>query len=339
MKSRYIVFPEKNRIELLEEELPEIGANQLLCKTKASLVSIGTEMRCLKGEADSDTNWSGWVKYPFRPGYCVAAEVVEVGADIADFKPGDIIATQNTHCQYFIDTLGNPNLIKVPDGVSAFEAAWQPIGCITQLGARRAEVKLGDTIGVIGLGMIGQLVIQYLRASGARKLIAIDINEHRLDWAKRNGATHAFNGAASGAKEFVRELTDGKMLDTVFDITGLPDTLASATTLLRRRGSVVLLGDNTRPSLQHLGPNVVSDSISILGIHGSMCPDFPNEFNPWTWQEMSRLFFELILDGRINISPMNTDIFSPEEAEKVFKWLQNDRPDTFGVLFDWSKID
>lgn len=339
MKSHYIVFPDKLKVDIKSEDLPKIGDNQLLCKSAATLISIGTELRCLRGEADPDTNWSGWVKYPFRPGYCTSAVVVETGSSVTEFKQGDLIATQNTHCQYFIDTVGNPNLMKVPAGVSAFEAAWQPLGCITQLGARRAEVKLGDTIGVIGLGMLGQLVTQYLRASGARKIIAIDMNSYRLEWAKKNGATHTFQGEAATAGEYIRELTDGRMLDTVFEITGLPSTLAGATPLLRRRGNVVLLGDNTRPSLQNLGPNVVSDSIGILGIHGSMCPDFANEFNPWTWKEMGLFFFDLILDGRMKIAPMNTDIVSPLDAEKVYNRLQNDHPDTFGVLFDWSKLD
>lgn len=338
MKSVNVIFNCANQIDVIHEDIPSINENQILCKSEISLISIGTEMRCLKGEIDPGTNWSEWVKYPFKPGYSMTGAVIKVGANVEDFHVGDKIVTQQPHCQYFIDYPGNPNLMKIPEGVTFEEAAWQPLGCITQLGVRRAEVKLGDTIVIIGLGMLGQLVLQYLKMSGTRKIIAIDLNDWRLELAKKYGANYMFKGDVKDSMETISRITKGKMADTVFDITGLPQILSSATRLLRRLGKVILLGDNTMPSKQFMGPNVVSDSISILGIHGSMSPSTPNEFNPWTWKEMAELFFELILDGRIKVKPMITDIFSPLEAEKVYTWLIKDKPDTVGVIFDWSKL-
>jgi len=339
MKSINVVFTNKNKVDVIRENIPSINENQILCKSEISLISIGTEMRCLKGEIDPGTNWSEWVKYPFKPGYSMTGVVVEVGANVTDFNVGDKVVTQQPHCQYFIDYPDNPKLMKIPNGITFEEASWQPIGCITQLGVRRAEVKLGDTIGIIGLGMLGQLVIQYLKMSGTRKIIAIDLNDWRLELAKKHGATHIFKGDVKDSMETISRITGGKMADTVFDITGLPQILSSATKLLRRLGKVIMLGDNTMPSKQFMGPNVVSDSISILGIHGSITPSTPNEFNPWTRREMAALFFEFILGGRMKVKSMITDIFSPLEAEKVYTWLINDRPATVGVIFDWSKIN
>ncbi len=338
MKSTNIVFTNKNQVDVISEEIPSINENQILCKSEISLISIGTELRCLKGEMDPGTNWSEWVKYPFKPGYCMTGTVIKVGTNVIDFNIGDKVVTQQPHCQYFIDYPLDPNLIKIPEGITFEEASWQPIGCITQLGVRRAEIKLGDTIGVVGLGMLGQLVIQYIRMSGARKTITMDLNDKRLELAKKHGANYIFKGDVKDARETIGRITRGKMMDTVFEITGLPQVLSSTTKLLRRLGKVVLLGDNTMPSKQFLGPNVVSDSISILGIHGSMSPSTPNEFNPWTWKEMAMLFFDFVLDGRMIVKPMITDVFSPLEAEKVYAWLTNNKLDTVGVIFDWSML-
>jgi threonine dehydrogenase-like Zn-dependent dehydrogenase len=339
MKSTTVFFPERNRIGIRQEDVNRLSEDQVLCKSDISLISIGTELRCLRGEIDPGTNWYGWVQYPFKPGYSMTGTVIEAGANVKDFKIGDKVVTQQTHCQYFTDTPANPNLMKIPEGISSTEASWQILGCITQLGARRPEIRLGDHVGIIGLGMLGQLVTQYIKMMGARSIIAMDVSDTRLNLAREHGATHTLKGDVKDAYDSIKDITKGKMLDVVYDITGLPMVLSSASRLVRRLGKVVLLGDNTEPSKQNLGPNVVSDSVSILGIHGSMCPDFANEFNPWTWREMANLFFELILDGRMRVAPMTKDVFSPLEAEKVYNWLNTERPDTTGVVFDWSKLD
>lgn len=338
MKSLNVIFPEKLKVDVIREDVPKLKDDEVLCKAEISLISVGTEMRCLMGVFDSGTNWSGWVKYPFKPGYCITGTVVEVGKDVKSFKPGDRIVTQQTHSQYFIDKCNSSNLMKIPDKVSFEEASWQPLGAITQIGTRRAEIKLGETVGVIGLGMLGQLVVQYLRMSGVRKIIAIDMKQKRLELAKKHGVSDCLAIDVNQAKDVISELSDHRMLDVVFDITGMPTILSSATQLVKRLGKVIILGDNTVPSKQFLGPNVVSDSISILGVHGSLCPDVGNEFNPWTWKEMSGLFFDYIIDGRMDVESITTDRYSPLEAEKVYNWLYNDRPDNVGITFDWTSI-
>lgn len=338
MKSLSVVFNKKNETTIADQEVELNSEDKILCKAEISLISIGTELRCLRGEIDEDTNWFDWVKYPFKPGYSMTGTVVKTGMNVKEYKIGDRVVTQSPHCQYFVDSPENPNLMKIPDGISFEEASWQVLGCITQLGARRPEIRLGDDVGIIGLGMLGQLVTQYMKMMGARRIVAMDLSEKRLSAAGDSGATHLIRGDAKQASEQIREITDGRMLDVIFDITGLPMVLSSATKLVRKLGKVVLLGDNTQPSKQFLGPNVVSDSVSILGIHGSMCTDVANEFNRWTWEEMSSLFFDLIKDKRINVKKLVQNTFSPKEAEKVYGWLKDEKPETTGVIFDWSKL-
>ena len=90
-------------------------------------------------------------------------------------------------------------------------------GCITQTCARRSELHLGENVGIIGLGMLGQMITQYIRMMGAGDIIAIDMNASRLEMARKHGADHTICLPADQAIGEVRRLTEGRMLDVVYD--------------------------------------------------------------------------------------------------------------------------
>ena len=148
---------------------------------------------------------------------------------------------------------------------------------------------------MIGAGLLGQLIVQYCLAAGARTVVAIDAPGPRLDaaaGARRDArARPRRRGARASA---VAELTDGKMLDVVFDATGHPAVLQSAVQLVRRLGRVVLVGDTPTPSEQRLGPGVVSNAVAILGIHALTRPEVSDDFHPWSAGEIAGLFFEYL---------------------------------------------
>jgi threonine dehydrogenase-like Zn-dependent dehydrogenase len=186
--------------------------------------------------------------------------------------------------------------------------------------------------------MLGQLVVQYLWVSGARKIIAIDLIESRLNRARAHGATHTLQLDVKSARQEIKEITREKMLDVVFDVTGHPAVLAPAIQLLRRLGRVILLGDTPTPSQQYLGPGVVSNSIAILGIHGTMSPAQASEFNPWSAAEIIALFFDYLTQGRMRVSDLITHRYSPLDAPKVYQGLLQDRSAAIGIIFDWALL-
>ena len=336
MKSVYIVFPEPNKIEVREETVSPPEPGEILCAAEKSLISIGTESYCLRGVFDPGTNWAAWVKYPFRPGYSMAARVVAVGEGVTGLKEGDRIAAWIEHQQFF--KLRPEQAYPIPEGISDEEATWAILACTTQLGVRRAQLQLGETVGVVGLGMLGQLVTQYLAVAGARQIIAIDPVQSRLDRAKAHGATHTLALDVASARPEIEKITGGRLLDVVFDITGHPPVLAPAIQLLRRLGRVVLLGDTPNPTQQYLGPGVVSNSIAILGIHATTRPDEASDFNQWSAQEMAALFFDYLLQGRMRVSDLVTHRYSPLDAPQVYENLRRDRSAAIGVIFDWSLL-
>lgn len=336
MQATYIVFPEKGKVDVRVEAISPPGPGEVLCAAHKSLISIGTETYCLRGIFDADTNWARWVQFPFRPGYSMAAQVIAVGEGVTTLKEGDRVAGWVVHRSHF--KARPESLQRIPDGVSDEEATWIALGATTQLGVRRAAHALGERVGVVGMGILGQLVVQYLALSGARQIIAIDPVQSRLAVAQAHGATHGLALDVHAARAVIDEITDGKGLDVIYDVTGHPAVLAGCIPLVRKLGRVILLGDCPTPSQQHLSAGVVSNSIAILGIHGSMTPAHASDYNPWTRDEIVALFFDYLRQGRMQVSHLVTHRYSPLEAPAVYDGLTRDRSAALGVLFDWNLL-
>jgi threonine dehydrogenase-like Zn-dependent dehydrogenase len=266
----------------------------------------------------------------------MVGRVIAIGEGSAGLKEGDRITSRTPHQQFF--TVRPQDAYVLPSWVSHEEAAWARLSVTAQLGVRRAELQLGESVGVIGLGLLGQLVVQYLVLSGARRVIAIDLSRERLDMAAAHGATHTIATDARNARDEVARITRGKMLDAVVEVTGHPAVLSAAVQLVRRLGRVVLLGDTPTPSQQYLGPGVVSNSIAILGIHGTMSPAQSSEFAPWSREEMTHLFFDYLAQGRMRVADLITHRFSPQDAPQMYARLLQGDPSMVGVLLDWTKL-
>jgi len=347
-KSKYIVFPQACQVDVWEEEVSAPGPGEVLCRAEKSLISIGTELHCLKGIFEPGTNWYDWVKYPFRPGYSMVGRVLEVGSGIQHIRAGDRLASYDLHQQYYkIRLLDVAKRFDIPEGigpyvlpqdVSSEDGTWRSLACTAQNALRRANYQFGEAVGVVGLGILGQLTVAYLAAAGAKTIIAIDTAETRLELAKRHGATHTLQMDVRAAVQPVRDITGGWMLDVVLDVTGVPAALAPSIQLLRRLGRLVLLGDTPTPGEQRLGPGVVSNSISILGIHGYAIAEQRTPFTPWTTEEMSHVFFTYLRRGAMKVSDLVTHRCSPADAPEAYLKLLEDRRDALGVILDWQQL-
>lgn len=335
MRSLDIVFPEARSVAVRESDVPEPGAGEVRCRARTSLVSTGTESFCLDGVFDAGTFWEEWVEYPFAPGYSMTSDVVDVGPGVTGLSVGDRVATSTPHSSVFL--VPAADCIRVPDGVTDDQACWTSLACTTQLGVRRVGLELGESVAVVGLGALGQLVVRYLALCGARRIVAIDTTASRLDLALAGGATHTIESDAESALELVRELTEGRLLDAAFDVTGHPAVLAPTTRLVHQLGRVVLLGDTPTPSRQVLGPRIVADSVSVLGVHASSAPEIATLRDPWSEAAMADLFFHLVESGRMDVDALTTHRFAPEQAAEVYDALRRDRSGFLGVFLDWSR--
>ena len=330
MKSTAIVFTGPQQVDLTEIEVSEPGPSEFTIQTLVTLMSMGTELICYRGESDPGSHWHGWVKYPFYPGYSCVGRVIKVGEQVTNFHEGDRVFCTVSHRQY-ANISGAP--VKVPDGLSDEEASWCKLATITQTGVRLAEHVMGDTAVVIGLGPLGQLTTQYLRVMGL-EVLAIDPIQPRLDIALEHGATAAFCGSAADAKDFVLEYTDGRLADVVYDVTGHYVVFPMALKLARRFGKVILQGDSPHPSKQHLTHDVLTRQLRVMGSHNE---NLPPQYAHWTARRQAELFLQYVQRKQMRVSDLITHRFAPSEAAEVYARLERDRGGSVGGIFDWRK--
>jgi 2-desacetyl-2-hydroxyethyl bacteriochlorophyllide A dehydrogenase len=329
MRARSVRFPAPGEIELVVADVAAPGPGELRCTAEVSLVSVGTEMTCLRGQFDPRTFWEEWVQYPFAPGYSMVSRVESVGADVDALRPGDRVFSFTPHAEAFLTPVRE--VIAIPDGVSDEHAAWASLAVTTQWALRRAGFVFGETAAVVGLGLLGQLLVRYLRIAGARRIVAIDTDSARLALATAGGADEVVSTHVGDVPQDLRS-----SFDVVFDVTGHPAALAGASDVVRPLGRLVLVGDAPRPSLQHLGPRIVADGISIIGIHAGTAAEIPTPSDPWSTTAMLSVFFRYVEDGRMDLSALFTDRVAPDDAAEMYRVLERDRGAHLGVLIDWG---
>ena len=335
MKSMAIVFTGPRTVEWREEDVADPGPNHVIVQTLVSLVSTGTESWCYRGEFDADTGWAAWVRYPFLPGYSNVGRVVKIGEGVTDVREGDRVYSAATHTQYAAVEASGSRFLKLPDHARNEDAAWATLSFITQTAVRHAEHSMGDNAVVLGLGPLGQLVIQYLRAIGLNQILAVDLAPKRLEMARAHGATATFSGSAGDAVEFVKDHTGGRLADVVYDVTGHFSVFPQALKLPKQFGTLVLLGDSPHPSRQHLMHDVLTRQLRVVGTHNDRLPP---EHAYWTAPRQIELFLEYIRRGQMNVSNLITHRHSPADAAKVYADLQKDRGETMGILYDWKNV-
>ena len=333
MESVNIVLTGKQQVELVREEAPIAPEGGLLVRTRTSLISTGTECICYRSEMDEGSHWAGWVKYPFYLGYSNVGEVVELGAGVEGYALGDRVFSTASHRQYA--QVGG-GAVKIPESVSDESAAWSKLATIAQTGVRRAELVMGARVVIVGAGPLGQLLCQYARVMGASEVLQIDTAAGRLDVARANGATQTFVGSAADAVPFVEEHTRGELADVVFDATGHWSVFPLALKLVRRYGVLMLIGDSPHPSKQMLTADVLTRQISVRGSHNEMLPP---HVEGWDAARQIELFHRYVERGQMRVEDLITSRFAPEEAPGVYAQLLENRAETMGVIFDWSRLD
>lgn len=328
-----ILFVRKDEVAYVRNPVGEPGPGQLLVRATRTLISIGTELTCLSGRYEPGSHWDGWVKYPFQPGYCMAGTVVARGEGATRFAVGDRVATRGPHQSLAV--VPEDHTIAIPSGVSDDDACWYGMATIAQNAVRRPNATLGDSAAIIGLGLIGQLLVQYMRLLGARQIFAIDTADARLDMASQHGATHLIRRDVVEARKEVMAATADRGCDLVFDATGAPAVFANALRLVRPLGKLVLVGDSGFPSQQHLTGDLVTRGVTVYGAHDGNAGFVATNHMPWTNPVMGELFLEYVRRGDMRVHDLITHRFRPEQAVEAYATLKANRESAIGVLFEW----
>ena len=282
-------------------------------------------------------------------GYSLSGVVVEVGRGAEEFSVGQIVAAAgNEHALHAEYNWVPVNLCApVPAGVLPEHAAFATVGAIAMHGVRRAEVQLGDTACVIGLGLVGQLVVRLLTAAGVR-VVGLDVIEERCRLAEKAGAIAC--GAPSGddltaVQQALAALTDGRGADQVLLAAGGSSNgpVETAAMLARDRARVVDIGKTSldlpwnayydkeldvRFSRSY-GPGRYDDRYELDGI------DYPAGYIRWTERRNLACFLDLIARQDIEVSSLVSSIHPLETAASVYSDLASGSLNAVGVLLEY----
>lgn len=359
----------KGDILLEEIPLPNCGANEVLIKTERSLISPGTERMLLefgrgsyiqKARAQPDkvkmvldkiktdglvpTLETVFAKLgePMPLGYCNAGMVMEVGSNVTEFKLGDRVVSNGAHSE--VVAVGKNLVAKIPDNVSFELASFTVISSIALQGIRLFQPTLGEKVVVIGLGLIGQITMELLKANGC-EAIGVDIDQGKVELAKKNGfiALNPANG--EDPISFVANHTDEIGVDGVIITAATKSNgpLEQAAEITRRKGRIVAVGaigmNIPRPPFYekeisfHIsssyGAGRYDNSYEVDGL------DYPIGYVRWTQNRNFQAILQLLSNGGLNFEYLITHKYDFNDAPKAYNEILNNR-DALGVVLEYE---
>jgi predicted dehydrogenase/threonine dehydrogenase-like Zn-dependent dehydrogenase len=280
---------------------------------------------------------------PLPLGYCSVGVVEQVGAGVTGFRVGDRVASNGKHAE----VVCVPALLcaKVPDGVPDDEAAFTVLSSIALQGIRLAAPTLGETVAVIGLGLIGLVTVQLLRANGC-KVIGIDLDPSRLESARSMGAAVANPADGQDPVAFAESLTGGHGVDAVI-VTAATDSdepMRSAARMSRKRGRIVLVGvAGLKLARADFYEKELSFQVSCSYGPGRYDPsyeergnDYPIGFVRWTEQRNFEAVLDAMASGTLRVAGLISHRFAVDDAARAYDCITGEQP-TMGVLLEYSR--
>jgi predicted dehydrogenase/NADPH:quinone reductase-like Zn-dependent oxidoreductase len=337
---------------LLEEvPMPRVGSGKVLIKTHRSLVSLGTEKMLVNfGQANLlekarqqpervkqviDKMKTDGIKptleavfrkldTPLPLGYSQAGEVIAVGNGVTEFQVGDRVVSNGNHAE--IVAVPNNLVAKIPEGVSYDEAAFTVVGAIGLQGIRLIEPTFGETVVVLGLGLIGLISAQILKANGC-KVVGLDLDKDKVEKARSYGIT-AVNSGQQDPVKFVKEQTDNIGADAVLITASTKSNavIKQAANMSRKRGRIVLVGqvglDIDRSDFYEkelsfqvscsYGPGRYDDEYEQKG------NDYPLPYVRWTEKRNFKAVLDAMQKGQLDVESLITERVPLEDYEEIY---------------------
>ena len=325
-----------------ERMLVEFGKSNLISKARQQPDKVKQVLDKIKTEGLLPTLEAVFNKLgePLPLGYCNVGRVIAVGDGVSEFKVGDRVASNGQHAEFVCIP---KNLVaKIPDNIEDSEAVFTVIGSIGLQGIRLINPTFGETIVVIGLGLIGLLTAQMLHANGCR-VIGIDIDESKLELARKWGIL-TINPVESNSVKEVLELTNGIGCDGVVITASAKnnDIIAQAAQMSRKRGRIVLVGviglnisraDFYEKELSFqvscsYGPGRYDEEYESRG------HDYPISYVRWTEKRNFEAILQAIASAKINVKELITEEIPLEDYLKVYGEIGNNK--SIGSILTYS---
>ncbi len=356
--------------ELIDAPTPSLQKGHVLIRTQRTLISAGTErmlvdfgrssmfakarqqpekVKMLVDKVRTDGLMTAIdavrskLDQPLPLGYCNVGTVIDVGAGVAEFKPGDRVISNGNHAE--IVSVPKNLCARVPDSVEDESAVLTVLGAIGLQGIRLVNPTLGETVVVTGLGLIGLMVVQILRANGCR-VLGVDVNPARVALARQFGAEAVDLSQGEDPFAAAESFSRGRGADAVIltASTTSNEPVSQAAKMCRRRGRIVLVGvtglqlarqdfyekEITFQVSYSYGPGRYDTSYEQQG------QDYPVGFVRWTEQRNFEAVLDLMASKALNVAPLISHRFPIEQAEEAYAQLTSGKP-TLGIVLQYPE--
>jgi predicted dehydrogenase/threonine dehydrogenase-like Zn-dependent dehydrogenase len=280
-------------------------------------------------------------------GYSCSGIVIAVGEDVEDFQPGDRVACAGAGKANHAEIVLVPKnlVVKIPEGCCLEDAASVTLGSIAMQGVRRTDPKLGETIAVFGLGLLGQLTVQLLKAAGCQ-VIGLDLDQKRIQTATQSGLDYGFVSHEIDLEKEVLYRTNGKGVDaTIIAASSQSNSIVQqAMQITRKKGKIVVvgavgLGLQRSPFYEKELDFLISCSYGpgrYDPVYEEQGLDYPYAYVRWTEKRNMQAYLRLIAEGKINLKPILETTYHIDDAEKAFQVLNNAADKPLGVIISYD---
>jgi predicted dehydrogenase/threonine dehydrogenase-like Zn-dependent dehydrogenase len=368
---KQVVFS-AGEVRVEEVARPTLAPGAVLVRVAHSCISVGTESAGIA--ASGKALWRRAVEQPAKvrmvidmamdqgiretrrvvaervtasipTGYSVAGEVVEVGAGVAGIRVGDLVGAGGSQWAFHAELVAVPKnlVVPVPEGLDLAEASTVTLGAIALQGVRRLQPTLGEVFVVLGLGLLGQITVQLLRAAGCR-VIGADPDAGRMELARAIGMEGVLLPQAPGDVSRVQRLTGAGADGVIITASSASDEIvSSAFGMCRKKGRVVLVGD---VGLQLNRGDFFEKELDFL-ISSSYGPgrydrryeeeglDYPLGYVRWTERRNMEEYLRLLSEGKIELGTLPTQRFPLDDAKTAFAVLKDSDPRPLMVFLDY----
>ena len=335
---RMLSVVDGERVVVETFEVGEPGPGEVLVRVNRTQVSAGSEKGRFRGASRPDprTPLGYW---PLPPGYTTAGRVQAVGPGVEGLEVGDRVFATGRHLSHLIaqvESEGDAGMRKhvqrIEFDVTDEQACFSRLGDVALHSVRRAELQPDESVAIFGQGVVGQLIAAFARISGAHPIIAVDLDDSRLELSRVSGATHTVNASKENAVEAVEAITGGGA-ESVFHANREAQVLADCIDAAGFGGKVVLVGATLGPVNMYLNKLLVRE-IDIRGSH--MVSDVAQRYWKWTTSRDRNAIMRMIAQGALSVDHLISHVVRPEEADEAYQRIVAGPQGWMGVFFAWD---
>ena len=336
MKGKQIIMPAKRSATLEDFELDEtLAPNQILLKTHYSLISPGTE-------GAGYTGLDSGARFPHGSGYTAIGEVLKVGEHVTKCVVGDFVFCYSSHAS-IVKTASVMLAFKPPLEIDAKLIPFVRMATVAMTSLRVSSAEFGDTVVVIGLGLVGNSASQIFNLAGM-KVISVERVPERLEIARQCGIQHLINPDEADVLERVKAITNGQKAEVTVEAIGNPRLVEMAYQLTRTKGEVILLGSprgeyiTNATALLNYSHLIGLGAITLRSAHEWVYPTMHSGESKHSLERNSQIVYSLIKDGKFRVQELLTHVINPEDAQTAYDGLTDRKDEYLGVIMDWTQL-